>query len=408
MYDQRAAFQWVRSCIQFLYGFTDRNQVQDYIHLVGGDKRQVTAWGESAGASSILYQITAFGGKQDPLFRKVVMQSIASEFFADRRGEVEGFYQEFASSANCSGQSSLHCLRSASFDILQAANNALIADTPPPAFKPDPSSDGSWIRQMPALELASGNFYKNLSGLILSHTAHEAEVFAIGAITSDAGFVNLTDFFIPAYAPTVRPAVANYYPSPNATGSPFTTQDARTIQFLDDTIFLCNYRYLNAAFKGKTWSMQCSAGQAFHSQDLTPTFFNGAGVNITVEQATLFRDYQSYLDSFSITGNPNIHRSNATDPPTINWPQTAGALDEHVSNVLNVTDTGFAIITDEESLKSRCDFFLNVQAAVTLAGGYVPPGGEVPNTLSVTNPDPSGNYTTPSQSWKLDWEGLKV
>jgi hypothetical protein len=70
--------------------------------------------------------------------------------------------------------------------------------------------------------------------------------------------------------------------------------------------------------------------------------------------------------------------------------------EENVSNVLNVTDTSFELTADQESLKSRCDFFLNVQAAVTLAGGYVPPRGDVPNTLNVTNPNPSGNYSTPS------------
>jgi hypothetical protein len=85
------------------------------------------------------------------------MQSLASEFLADRRGEVEGFYQEYLVLTNCTGQS-LKCLQSASFDILQAANNALIAKAPTPVYQPNPASDGSWVRQMPALELASGNF----------------------------------------------------------------------------------------------------------------------------------------------------------------------------------------------------------------------------------------------------------
>lgn len=324
----------------------------------------------------------------------MVLQSTTSELLADRRGDVESIYREFLAKAKCSGQS-LACLRSASFETLNAANFALILDTPPSAFKPGPAADGNWVRQMPALELASGNFFQNLSGLILSHVAHEPEIFAIGSVTSDAAFAKLTNFNIPAYAPSVRQAVANYYPSPNSIGSPYATQDARTMQYLDDTLLLCNYRYLNTAFQNRTWSMQYSVASALHATDLTPTFFNAneTGANINPEQATLFSNYQDYLTFFSITGVPNTERIEGGPLSKIYWPKTTDQQIEKLSNVLNVTDTGFEIITDQESLKSRCDFFLNVQAAVTLAGGYVPPGGGVPNNLGVTNPNPSGNYT---------------
>lgn len=356
----------------------------------------MTAWGESAGAGSILYHITAFGGKQDPLFRRAVMQSVASEFLADRRGDTEGFYQEFLAASNCTGQT-IACLRAASLDTLRAANKVLIEDTPPSAFKPGPSSDGSWIRQMPALELASENFFP-IDSLILSHVAHEGDLFVTGEIQSEAAFANLTNFIIPAFAPTVRQALLNYYPDPSVVGSPYATENARTTQYLDDTNFLCNYRYLNSAFKGKTYSMQYSILPALHGSDLTATFYLGdaTAANISTFTGNLFRDYQSYLTSFSIKGNPNARRSSSGTPSTINWPLTTGAENEMLSNVLNVTDSGFVIINDTESLKSRCDFFLSVQAAVTLAGGYVPPGGAVPNSLGVTNPHPSANYTTPA------------
>jgi carboxylesterase type B len=174
--------------------------------------------------------------------------------------------------------------------------------------------------------------------------------------------------------------VINYYPSPDTPGSPYITQTDRVIQYLDDTNFLCNYRYLNNAFKGKTYSMQYSVGPALHGDDLTAVFYNGTGApSLTLD--TLYKDYQSYLDSLTTTGNPNTHRLITGVPSTINWPITIGQQSEQLANVLNVTDTGFTLISDSESLKSRCDFFLNVQAAITLAGGYVPPGGLFPTTL---------------------------
>jgi len=246
---------------------------------------------------------------------------------------------------------------------------------------------------MPALELASGNYFAGITSLILSHVSNEGFVFVDGEIQTDAAFANLVDFIIPPYAPTVRTAVVSFYPSPNAPGSPYPTQNDRTIQYLDDTNFLCNLRYLNNVFQGKTWTMQYSIPPGFHGTDLTPTFYNGSGAPTPTLDA-IYKDYQSYLVSLSTTGNPNTKRNTTLSPPTINWPHTTGQQQEQLGNVLNVGDTGFTLISDPEPLKSHCDFFLNVQAAVTLAGGYVPPGGAVANNLGVTNSHPSANYTT--------------
>lgn len=139
--------------------------------------------------------------------------------------------------------------------------------------------------------------------------------------------------------------------------------------------------------------MQYSIGSGFHGDDLQAAFYNGSGA-ATSQLDNIFEGYQSYLSSLAQSGSPNIFRKFTGSPATINWPLTTGWNNEQLSNVLNVGDTGFSIIQDSESLKSRCDFFLNVQAAITLKGGYVPPGGTVPNNLGVTNAKPSANYTT--------------
>ena len=64
LYDQRLLLKWV----------------QEYIAQVGGDASQVSAWGESAGASSILHHLVLDGGKLDPLFTKAMIQSPAFEW----------------------------------------------------------------------------------------------------------------------------------------------------------------------------------------------------------------------------------------------------------------------------------------------------------------------------------------
>lgn len=50
--------------------------MQKYIHLFGGDPKRVTVFGESAGAGSIMHQITAYGGAQGASpFQKAILQS---------------------------------------------------------------------------------------------------------------------------------------------------------------------------------------------------------------------------------------------------------------------------------------------------------------------------------------------
>ena len=140
-YDQRAVLQWI----------------QDYIHLVGGDNTQVSAWGESAGAGSIMHQLVAFGGTQDPLFSKAVMQSPAFGLMLDRKGALENVFNNFTELAGCSGQG-VTCLRAASAETLQTANTKLNEEGPEGSFAVGPSADGNLIRQLAVLEFASGTF----------------------------------------------------------------------------------------------------------------------------------------------------------------------------------------------------------------------------------------------------------
>ncbi len=139
LHDQRAVFEWVQS----------------HIHLFGGDPTTVSAWGESAGAGSILHHLIAKGGQQDPLFRRVIVQSPAYQINFDRRGAAEEVFRTYAKLAGCDGQG-LECLRKASAERLQRANLDLQANAVSGVFMVGPATDGGYVRQLPALELASG------------------------------------------------------------------------------------------------------------------------------------------------------------------------------------------------------------------------------------------------------------
>ncbi|KAK3043956.1 hypothetical protein LTS18_002557, partial [Coniosporium uncinatum] len=128
--------------------------------------------GESAGAGSIVHHITAFGGKQDPLFQRAILQSAAYQPQYDRAGALEGVFQNFTNAAGCAGQG-VACLRRASVDNLANANRLAIQNAVPGTFGFGPGSDGGWVRQLPVLEFASGNYWKDLQSLVVTHVSNE-------------------------------------------------------------------------------------------------------------------------------------------------------------------------------------------------------------------------------------------
>jgi carboxylesterase type B len=139
LWDQRAALQWT----------------QDNIALLGGDPTQVTVIGESAGAGSILHHIVARRGTIQLLFKRAIMQSVASQPMWDCEGGLEDVYKQFEIFAGCTGQG-IACLRSADTLTLLSANTALNNAAMDGAFNVGPAPDGAFIRQLPALELHLG------------------------------------------------------------------------------------------------------------------------------------------------------------------------------------------------------------------------------------------------------------
>ncbi|KAK5129982.1 hypothetical protein LTR08_002575 [Meristemomyces frigidus] len=109
--DQRFALHWV----------------QNYIHLFGGNREHVVIHGDSAGAGSVAYHMTAYGGRNDNLF---VGGMAESEFWPTHRTvpEMEFQFDEFAANVSCSATEApngdvLACLRSKDTVTLQSADH---------------------------------------------------------------------------------------------------------------------------------------------------------------------------------------------------------------------------------------------------------------------------------------------
>ena len=133
--------------------------VRDNIGRVNGSNAQVSVWGESAGASSILHHLIADFGDQKwgPLFKKAVMQSPAFEWQWDRSGTINNIYSKVARLAGCpSGK--LSCMKNITTKALDDANQQYFQETTSclGLFHMGPSLDGTLIKQLPSVALPAG------------------------------------------------------------------------------------------------------------------------------------------------------------------------------------------------------------------------------------------------------------
>jgi len=391
LWDQRAVFQWVR----------------DFISLVGGDPLKVTAMGESAGAGSLVHHLVAQGGKLDPLFQRAILLSPAFEPMWDRAGVLENTFQTFASLAGCGGKG-LACLRSADAATLSRANEALMKKQMPGSFAVGPATDGSFIRQLPVLELATGNFWK-IESLVLSHCAKEALLFVSGAVATNDQFNAFVGGIFPTYAASsnLTTKVTSFYPPVTGYNSKYKTQSERVEAFIRDSSFTCNIRYLNEALgDDRVYNMQFSVAPGWHGTDLFAVFYNPKLTSdswaellaafVLLPLGVLYGGIswamQSYLASYIVTGDPNRNRAVLNVPPTVAWghPDSRG---EQVSGVVNVGNYYYSTVSDDQNQKSACDFWRQFSSAATAVGGYSPPGAvAVPQALAVVSDDSSRSY----------------
>jgi carboxylesterase type B len=105
--DQQAALQWTHK----------------YIEHFGGDPKNVSIWGQSAGGGSVAAQAIANGGKTSPpLFTKALASSpFWPKTYRYDAAEAQSIYGTFARLAGCFGNNSLACLKAADIQVLRTA-----------------------------------------------------------------------------------------------------------------------------------------------------------------------------------------------------------------------------------------------------------------------------------------------
>jgi cholinesterase len=284
--DQRFALEWV----------------QKHIHLFGGDASRVTVFGQSAGAGSIMHQITAYGGRLGrSLFQQAILQSPGFQPFPGHF-EQDQLLQRFLGLLNVS---TIEAARELPYSALSAANIEIVAGSPYGTFTFAPAVDGTFAPALPGSLLSQGSFDKSIK-LMTAFNADETLYFTNPSSTNNSVFVSGLEQSFPDISSSMVDFVSStLYPQIFDGSEPYQSYFDRQKLSLADAAFTCNTYYLQKAFRGlsNTYGYRFSVPPAYHGEDVPYTYFNGPSASVV--NTTIALAMQKYLMSFALNGQPN-------------------------------------------------------------------------------------------------------
>lgn len=169
LHDQRLALRWI----------------QENISGFGGDPKKVTLWGGSSGAADVGLHLTAFGGRDDALFRAAIMQSggpiTVNRMAANATGTMK-MYADLVERTGCANaESALSCLRELPLETIDKVFNQSDNDRMMTRFS-FPMVDGDMVRKLGSQLIAESAFINVpiISGVV----ANEGSAYTDGVVAT--------------------------------------------------------------------------------------------------------------------------------------------------------------------------------------------------------------------------------
>ncbi|KAH8674157.1 Alpha/Beta hydrolase protein [Xylariales sp. PMI_506] len=315
--DQRKVFKWV----------------QRYIREFGGDPNHVVIHGVSAGAGSVAYHLTAYGGRDDGLFHGAIAQS---SFWptSPLLSEVEYQYQRAVNNSGCNeSTNALSCLRSLNITEIVSLDTeqTFVGANGTAKWYWLPVQDGDLIRSTQWSMLSSGAFVK--VPLFVSNDNNEGSSFAPNASTSD----QVETFFQNNY-PKIEAAQLQQIITAYPLMAPLPQHAAwfpSAAAAYGDSTFICPGEALSAYMAQyhspkQVWSYRCyitsasnvAAGlgtsHTFETAAILGTQYGGSVASTwTTDNAAIIPVVMHYYISFVRALNPNTFAYDG--PGTVVW-----------------------------------------------------------------------------------------
>lgn len=325
--DQRAAFQWV----------------QKYISEFGGDPSLVTMWGQSAGASAVMFHLLANGGNNEGLFARAIADSPPIGIQPECTGTfAETLLAELAEEAGCDDvQDVVNCLRGVDASDLTSATSRTLARHPTMLYPLQPCIDGDYLTStiVPALEanaiahvpLLFGSNTDEGSGWSSGISVPSANTSMPNA-TEDTAYAFLQGQY-PGFTRTSFNHAVDLYPL----GRYGYSIDRQAQQMYGEVRYICS-----AVLAGQRLS------QLYQYHYDNPTTGSTHGAELTAffsppDNSNIWEVMREYWTSFARDGRPQAARAS----PWTNTPNTRMLL--HPGRI------GMEYV--DGALQNRCDFW---------------------------------------------------